>query len=672
MFILSRINVKNFMSISEQEIEFNEGITGITGENGSGKSSLLNAIGLCLTEYRAGDSLRDYVKAGELEAQIDLEGLYKGYPISYNVIINNRPYGNPLKRKVSYKGKVYENSDYSKFIKHENLENLEKVMFLFQGDTSLTSIKPSERATILKQLFNFNFEDQVNSLSDSISSAQEDKARIQGSLSAYRSRTFEKQGLSREVSEREMISWEDEYLSLKHQLSTLKNIDDSQTSSLKSKIKEMTNEKSRALSGEVSLRESIRKNLEDISELESLIKKSEGVEVPKELPRKIEERNEVLKKLSEKSYEVNNKKSVCLYKVKELKAQIEISKKGYCHSCGQKIESSYVEELLLQLKNEEAKSENIQAELDSIQKEIEETSQQQISDEKTLENITSIINRAVEAKKKLEEKRNNLHVLEKSLEEKKSSIELIEGQLSYLGEALKEQDDLLKKLEEKESLLKKSKELESKINNAKSVRAGNEVKRAQNERIEKEKKECDDQISKLSAEINEKDAKIKNLKGCLDVFQRDFPNFIVLRACSQLEGYVNEFVHRVFPYMNVSLKQDRQGVQFFYKIKGQDRDLSIKMASGAQKSVLTLAYKIAEAKLYGLDCIILDECDASLNDENSSMLYKFIAEINSFKQLIFVSHRKKAIKEVHESFKGNMRCYWVESGVYNEIDPDCL
>ena len=206
MFTLSRIAVKNFMSIAEQEIEFNEGILGITGENGSGKSSLLNAIGLCLTEYRAGDSLRDYVRAGELEARVNLEGFYKGYPISYEVIINNRPYGNPLKRKVSYKGRVYENSDYSKFIKHENLENLEKVMFLFQGDTSLTSIKPSERAAILKQLFNFNFEDQVGSLSDSIFSAQEDKTRMQGSLDAYRSRTFEKQNLEREIRGRVISS----------------------------------------------------------------------------------------------------------------------------------------------------------------------------------------------------------------------------------------------------------------------------------------------------------------------------------------------------------------------------------------------------------------------------------------------------------------------------------
>ena len=67
------------------------------------------------------------------------------------------------------------------------------------------------------------------------------------------------------------------------------------------------------------MRESIRKNLKDISELESLVEKSGGIEVPKELPLKIEERNEVLKKLSEKASDATNKKSVCLYKVKELK-----------------------------------------------------------------------------------------------------------------------------------------------------------------------------------------------------------------------------------------------------------------------------------------------------------------------------------------------------------------
>ena len=672
MFTLSRIAVKNFMSITEQEIEFNEGILGITGENGSGKSSLLNAIGLCLTEYRAGDSLRDYVKAGELEARVDLEGFYKGYPISYEVIINNRPYGNPLKRKVSYRGRVYENSDYSKFIKHENLENLEKVMFLFQGDTSLTSIKPSERAAILKQLFNFNFEDQVGSLSDSIFSAQEDKTRMQGSLDAYRSRTFEKQNLEREIRGQVISSWEEEYLSLNHQLASLENIDVTQVRSLEEKIKFMKEERTKTVESISLLEKSINRHRNEINDLEVLIARSKEETIPPELTQDIEDQKRILKELEAELREINEKKSLCSYRVEELKNQAEIGKKGYCHSCGQKIEDSYVEGILSQLAENKIKLEELQENCRGIQERIREVELLKASKENLLKHFREVVEEAEASRKGLEEKRSSLEVLENSLKEKKSSAELLNSQISYLEGTLKEKGDLLEKLEEKESLLKKSADLESKINEAKAIKAGNEVKRAQNEKIEREKKECDDQILKLSAEINEKDVKIKNLKGCLDVFQRDFPNFIILRACSQLEGYVNEFVHRVFPYMNISLKQDRQGVQFYYKIKGQDRDLSIKMASGAQKSVLTLAYKIAEAKLYGLDCIILDECDASLNDENSSILYKFIAEINSFKQLIFVSHRKKAIKEVYESFKGNMRCYQVDSGVYNEVDPDCL
>lgn len=672
MFILSKISIKNFMSISEQEIEFGEGIVGITGENGSGKSSLLNAIGLCITEYRAGDSLRDYVKAGEIEARINLEGFYKGYPISYEVIINNRPYGNPLKRKVSYKGKIFENSDYSKFLKHENLENLEKVMFLFQGDTSLTSIKPFERAAALKQLFNFNFEDQVNSLNESILRVQTDRVRMNGSLDAYKSRSFEKQLLSREVNDSTINSWESDYLSINHQLSSLNNLKDDQTNLLKSEIESLEREKKKSeLSIDTSER-NIKDYKKEIESIRLFISENENKKIPENLEDSINTLDEKLAGLKSDLSEATDIKNIHFYKVKELKNQIEVGKKGYCHSCGQKIEETYVEGLQAQLKQEESALRGVTGKIDDLKKLINETTLEKERNESTLRDLKNIIDRVSKEKKRLEEKEHSLSVLEDSLREKRSNIDLMENQLSYLRESLKEQDSLLKKLEEKEDLLKKSKDLENKINEAKAIKTGNELKKAQNEKMEKERAECNNKIIELSKEINEADLKIKGLKSSLDVFQRDFPNFIVLRACSQLEGYVNEFVHRVFPHMDISLKQERQGVQFYYKVKGQDRELSIKMASGAQKSVLTLAYKIAEAKLYGLDCILLDECDASLNDENSSLLYKFIAEINSFKQLIFVSHRKKAIKEVYESFKGNMKCYWVDAGVYSEVDPNYM
>lgn len=672
MFILSKISIKNFMSISEQEIEFGEGIVGITGENGSGKSSLLNAIGLCITEYRAGDSLRDYVKAGEIEARINLEGFYKGYPISYEVVINNRPYGNPLKRKVSYKGKIFENSDYSKFLKHENLENLEKVMFLFQGDTSLTSIKPFERAAALKQLFNFNFEDQVNSLNESILRVQTDRVRMNGSLDAYKSRSFEKQLLSREVNDSTINSWESDYLSINHQLSSLNNLKDDQTNLLKSEIESLEREKKKSeLSIDTSER-NIKDYKKEIESIRLFISENENKKIPENLEDSINTLDEKLAGLKSDLSEATDIKNIHFYKVKELKNQIEVGKKGYCHSCGQKIEETYVEGLQDQLKQEESALKDITGKIDDLKKLINETTLEKEKNESTLRDLKNIIDRVSKEKKRLEEKEHSLSVLEDSLREKRSNIDLMENQLSYLRESLKEQDSLLKKLEEKEDLLKKSKDLENKINEAKAIKTGNELKKAQNEKMEKERAECNNKIIELSKEINEADLKIKGLKSSLDVFQRDFPNFIVLRACSQLEGYVNEFVHRVFPHMDISLKQERQGVQFYYKVKGQDRELSIKMASGAQKSVLTLAYKIAEAKLYGLDCILLDECDASLNDENSSLLYKFIAEINSFKQLIFVSHRKKAIKEVYESFKGNMKCYWVDAGVYSEVDPNYM
>ena len=43
-FYLSKLNLKNFRNIKESTIEFNKGINCIFGNNGNGKTNLLEAI----------------------------------------------------------------------------------------------------------------------------------------------------------------------------------------------------------------------------------------------------------------------------------------------------------------------------------------------------------------------------------------------------------------------------------------------------------------------------------------------------------------------------------------------------------------------------------------------------------------------------------------------------
>ena len=46
--MLLNINIKNFLLISELDLDFDKGLTVLTGETGAGKSMLLDAILYCL------------------------------------------------------------------------------------------------------------------------------------------------------------------------------------------------------------------------------------------------------------------------------------------------------------------------------------------------------------------------------------------------------------------------------------------------------------------------------------------------------------------------------------------------------------------------------------------------------------------------------------------------
>ena len=65
--MLSYISVKNFAIIENIEVDFNKGMTALTGETGAGKSLLIDAIGLLLGDRATTNIVRTGSKKAEVE-----------------------------------------------------------------------------------------------------------------------------------------------------------------------------------------------------------------------------------------------------------------------------------------------------------------------------------------------------------------------------------------------------------------------------------------------------------------------------------------------------------------------------------------------------------------------------------------------------------------------------
>lgn len=70
--MLSQIHIRNFAIIDEVLLEFNSGMTVLTGETGAGKSILLDALGLTLGDRADSDMVRHGSERAEINVEFDL------------------------------------------------------------------------------------------------------------------------------------------------------------------------------------------------------------------------------------------------------------------------------------------------------------------------------------------------------------------------------------------------------------------------------------------------------------------------------------------------------------------------------------------------------------------------------------------------------------------------
>lgn len=679
MIFIKNISLTNFESIDSLSLDFEDSqMTAIQGENGSGKSSLFHAIAFLLFNYKKGDSYRSYVKLGTDESTLHMEIDLDGYPAIYDVVIRAEGRsGTPVTRKVSYKGVEYGTSDYAKFIKENNIEHLEEIMFLFQGSSSIIDARPAERAAILRRLFNLDFSDYVVSLKDEQETNKISMVECSAVLKDLQGRSFEKQPLSREVPHQLVDKWEAELSEINKCLAEFDHFDMSSLTTSADLItryeKQLADEKRKLSLRESELKAKETQKFECSSALQDCLAGRTFEEFSLEVQKNTGVEKESLEQLFAKETSlgellknIQTDISLTKHSLNETSKHITASSSGVCHSCGQPIDDQHLARLH---KEESTLQDTLSKQLDehtSLNADLSEVK----SKIRVLQNRLSGFSDQLQRCETLTDKLANLETQLNSSRDLISSISQNVQHFEYLlheeSRKYSELQKLSEKLVQRDALLQQRSSITEKITSAKAVFAANAERRRLNEEKRREEDLCNERISSLSTDINNLQLAITTNKSCIDIFESKLPNFVILRACKDLEVFINSIVTKAFPYMTVELRSDRSGVSFFYHTTGSEEAISISMASGAQKKIVTLAYQIALATLFNTGVIFLDEIDASMSPENASIVYEFISNLTSFPQVFFISHRQESIQAVTTNNPDTV-CYSVANGEYAEI-----
>ncbi len=670
MFIINSIQLENFMSVDSMHLEFSPNqITAITGPNGAGKSTILNAIAFAVTGYRQGESSKDYVRIGCEKAHIHMEATFKGYPLSYDIDIYNSS-KNPkvTSRTVVYNGRTYINSDYNQFMEEHRMEDLESLMFMFQGTNSIIESKPAERASLLKKLFKFEFPEIVDTLRTRMDQEKMEVVEYNAILSELNSRRYDRLPLLREVAPINITRWEGRIEEINRNLSLIGDTNEDEISSCERELASCRESLARSMKSMKEDEKSLEKARNHLSKVVSSLESMDIESLTLEADRTRTEQSEHEKEYALQQAEYSNLKSeldVLSYRERELSEQYRISLTGVCHACGQPIEKSHMENLSSSLDSTRRKMEELKKRMDGMGFDPRDSKRKEIG--KRLSSLEESIKKYSIDMKTRESLETRVDDLSRLLSERQNTVSQLERKAGLLEEERKNLAEMEGLIKEKNNLVREREEIQGKLRTCRENSIKNNERREANRRLEEDMKVRDSRIRELTEKINSTSMDLTVVKKELDIFEKEFPNFIVLNACQHLEDVINEIVQRVFPYCRISLKLSKGGMNFFYTPENSDGGwVPVSMASGAQKMLIALSYFISLARLSGMSCIFLDEIDASCSAENSKLIYEFISKINLFEQVFFITHRPESIDIVKET-NPNVKVLYVENGEYEEM-----
>ena len=668
MIVPKNIRLKDFSIIKDLYLDFEKGMFHvITGDNGSGKSSFINALALVLFEYKSGDSYKEYVRFGTEFSKVEFNALFKGKPINFDVTINASQNKLPLERKMTYDGKEYVNSEVKTFLSENfDIPVIQNIMFSIQKEYgNVSTMTPSVLRDMLQSMFNISFEDEikqirsnidvlqseVNSYAVDIAIIERTKYDLENSLILAEEDEIETIQKSLESSKVTLEIYKQNaiHLNIKSKYEANKIAYEEAIESIKTFKDEITKLKDKKSILENSLQD-YKSEYDFTNETIGKIRHDLNIAKEKSTETKIELAN------LNKDYE-----NVSLHKADH--------ERGLCIRCQRPYSSDEDHEFNTLLEDKMKLVNSTKSSLDKILQTCNELDT----------DLKNSVKRFSYLDKSIKDVNNDITDIGTLIGIKTNMMSNNEGSIKFLETELDQMKSSYETVKNTSEITKTQiQTLEKNIENNEMFISNEKIKRSKNadiilrnmELINKQK--SDDLIKNdLIRKTNDNQIKINSNLKAIDILSVDMVNHVIVKMCSELEEYINEFIDSIKSNLRVKLLKTKKGVELYVTPNNASSDKpsewsTIKMCSGFEKDLISLAFKIALARAYNLRILILDEIDSAATSENSGRLFSLIAKITDFDSVIVVSH-KDSVRNVLVEEGQNVVAYEVTNGNYELI-----
>lgn len=666
-FSIKKLELIDFMKFNHKVFNFADDLAIVIGGNGTGKSSILEALALSFQVKDRGSSVQRYIRHGKTSATVKLTCNWLGKDLVIESTFATAG-ARRIHRVVTYDGNTYEDTRANNYLL-EFFDNRSLVVaFALQGNEKFLT---TSRTTNLKNLINLlqlDFSKELVYTKGQVNTFEKEKTEVLNEINRQQG-AYEVLIKNKEQTDSRLVE-------LKKQLELVENgvpVDinnlDTQLFELKNNLQEILKAKQSSdnlllnLNAAKSQLQTNKNNLQNVDNQLSNLPVDADIQDTKEIEDLISKLNQeildlqnTISQIGQTSNEVNNNLTVLRTKQSfELKRKQQLAD-GICPTCLQKVEKAASLEL-------DQKIQQIATDMENLEKTLQEKDQAKLDAEKQLNEVKQ---QGVAADKQLNEiQRKNAEVehsralKETLLGSKKSLEQLISSSQITV-------DDLQKQYSE--SVVDRSQEIseyQNKINEIESQKTNALNLSQQKISVKNGISECEQLLNRLKNDIEITKQNIDAKTASLETIQKDIEKWtkaqetFTLLPKIHLKTFIDDIkvvcssIAAEFGYKGIDILSDEKGIDFILQDwpleDVTEANTEYEMCSAFERNLINLSLVYALSRMFRVPFVCIDELDSSADIENTAKLGELVKLILQYTPVVTVSHDSSLVDSLLQS-----------------------